>query len=200
MKQLAPAASALALILAACSPEAPAPADAPAAESPAAGAAVPAGIRAALLEDDGVTLTDPAGGAGRKLAFSEDAGDARTDVVAYVTRLNGGQPLRSGSNEECGAGAQTFVYLGDWFELAFIEDRLAGWTVSEGAPAAFATASGVHVGSTVAELRAAHPDVTVETNTLGPEFAAGEVYGFLSGTNDAATITSMWAGVNCVFR
>ena len=200
MKHLAPAASALALILAACSPEAPAPADAPAAEAPAADAAVPAGIQAALLEGDGVTRTDPAGGAGRKLAFTEDTGDAKTDVVAYVTRLNGGQPLRTGANEECGAGAQTFVYPGDGFELAFIEDRLAGWGVSENAPRGFATASGVHVGSTVAELRAAHPDVTITTDTLGPEFAVGEVYGFLSGTNDAATVKSMWAGVNCVFR
>lgn len=200
MKQLAPAASALALILAACSPEAPAPADAPAAESPAPGAPVPAGIQAALLEGDGVTLTDPAGGKGRKLTFGETGADAEADAVAFVTGLNGGQPLRRGSNDECGAGAQTFAYLGDYFELAFMEGKLAGWTVSEGAPRGFATASGVHVGSTLAELRAAHPDVTVTTDTLGPEFAAGEIYGFLSGTTDAATVTSMWAGVNCVFR
>jgi hypothetical protein len=196
MKQLVPAASALALILAACSPEAPAPADAPAAEAPAPGAPVPAGISAALLEADGVTLTNPGGGAGRKLTF----GQTEAEVVAFVTSLNGGQPLRLGSNEECGAGPLTFAYLGDWFELAFSEGQLAGWTASAGAPRGFATAAGVHVGSTLAELRAAHPDVTVTSDTLGPEFAAGEIYGFLSGTTDAATVTSLWAGVNCVFR
>lgn len=196
MKQLAPAASALALILAACSPEAPAPADAAPAEAPAPGAPAAAGISAALLEADGVTLANPGGGAGRKLTF----GETEADVVAFVTGLNGGQPLRRGANEECGAGAQTFAYLGDWFELAFMDGKLAGWTASEAPPRGFATASGVHVGSTLAELRAAHPDVTVTTDTLGPEFAAGEIYGFLSGTTDAATVTSMWAGVNCVFR
>lgn len=194
MKQLAPAASALALILAACSPEAPAPADAPAAEAP--GAPVPTGIREALFEADGVTLADPAGGAGRKLAF----GDAEAEVIAYVTGLNGGQPLRRGSNDECGAGPLTFAYLGNYFELAFSDGSLAGWGASETPPQGFATASGVHVGSTLAELRAAHPDVTVSEDTLGPEFAAGEIFGFLSGATDTATVTSMWAGVNCVFR
>ncbi|KQY84942.1 hypothetical protein [Brevundimonas sp. Root1423] len=198
MKQLVPAASALALILAACSPEAPPPADAPAAAAPAPGAPAPAGISTALLEADGVTLANPAGGADRKLTFGEAQTEA--DAVAFVAGLNGGQPLRRGSNEECGAGPLTFAYLGDWFELAFSDGQLAGWTASEGAPRGFATASGVHVGSTLAELRAAHPDVTVTTDTLGPEFAAGEIFGFLSGTTDAATVTSMWAGVNCVFR
>ena len=199
MKQLAPAASALALILAACSPEAPAPAEAPAAGTAAEepGAPVPTQPGEALLEADGFMPANPGGrGTGRKLTF----GESEAEVIAFVTRLRGDQPPRRDANAECGAGPLTFADWGDSFQLAFSEGEFAGWTAGEGAPRGFATASGVHVGSTLAELRAAHPDVTVSTDTLGPEFAAGEIYGFLSGTTDAATVTSMWAGVNCVFR
>ena len=195
MKQLAPAA-ALALLLAACSPEveAPAPADAPAA---APGAPVPTQPGEALLEADGFMPANPGGrGTGRKLSF----GETEPEVIAFITRLRGDQPPRRSSNAECGGGPLTFADWGDNLQLAFSEGQFAGWTAGEGAPRGFATASGIHVGSTLAELRAAHPDVTVSEDTLGPEFAAGEIHGFLSGTTDAAVVTGLSAGATCVFR
>ena len=200
MKQLAPAASALALILAACSPEAPAsaPADAPApAEAPAPGAPAPDAMGEALLEADGFMPANPGGrGTGRKLSF----GEPDAVVVDFITRLRGDQPPRRSSNAECGGGPLTFADWGDGFRLAFSEGRFAGWTAGESAPRGFTTVSGIHVGSTLAELRAAHPDVTVSEDTLGPEFSAGDIHGFLSGTTDAATVTTLWAGVSCMFR
>ena len=198
MKQLAPAA-ALALLLAACSPEAeaPAPADAPAAEAPTPGAPVPTQLGEALLEADGFMPANPGGrGTGRKLSF----GETEPEVIAFLSRLRGDQPPRRSSNADCGVGPLTFADWGDNLQLAFYDGEFAGWTAGEGAPRGFATVSGIHVGSTLAEIRAAHPDVTVSEDTLGPEFSIGEIHGFLSGTTDAAVVTSLWAGVNCVFR
>ncbi|WP_298747351.1 hypothetical protein [uncultured Brevundimonas sp.] len=190
MKQLAPVA-ALALLLAACSPEAPAPAEAPAA------ATAPTQPGEARLEADGFTPANPGGrGAGRKLGF----GEAEPEVIAFITRLRGDQPPRRDANAECPAGPLSFADWGDNFQLAFSEGRFAGWTAGEGAPRGFATVSGVHVGSTLAELRAAHPEVAVREDSLGPEFSAGDIHGTLSGAGDDAVVTTMWAGVNCVFR
>lgn len=191
MKQLiAPAA--LALLLAACSPEAPPPADAPAAPAEA-----PAAMGEALLEADGFMPANPGGhGTGRKLSF----GETEPEVIAFLTRLRDDQPPRRDANAECGAGPLTFADWGDNLQLAFSQGRFAGWTAGEGAPRGFATVSGIHVGSTLAEVRAAHPDVTVDEDTLGPEFSIGEIHGFLSGATDAAVVTGLWAGVNCVFR
>lgn len=197
MKQIiAPAA--LALLLAACGPEAPPPADAPApAEAAAPGAPAPTQLGEALLEADGFMPANPGGrGTGRKLTF----GETEPEVIAFLSRLRGDQPPRRSSNAECGAGPLTFADWGDNLQLAFSDGKFAGWTAGEGAPRGFATVSGVHVGSTLAEVRAAHPDVTVDEDTLGPEFSIGEIYGFLSGTTDDAVVTSLWAGVNCVFR
>lgn len=185
---------ALALILVACGPEATPPADAPAAE---ATAEAPDALGEALLEADGFMPANPGGhGTGRKLSF----GEAEPEVIAFITRLRGDQPPRRAANAECPAGPLTFADWGDNFQLAFSEGKFIGWTAGEGAPRGFSTVSGIHVGSTLTQLRAAHPDVVVREDSLGPEFAVGEIYGTLSGTGDDAVVTTMWAGVNCVFR
>lgn len=186
-----------ALLLAACSPEGPAPAEAPAAEAPAPGAPVPTELGEALLEADGFMPANPGGhGTGRKLSF----GEAEAEVIAFITRLRGEQPPRRASNAECPAGPLTFADWGDGFQLVFQDGEFAGWTAGEGAPRGFSTLSGVHVGSTLAELRAAHPDVMLREDSIGPEFSAGDIHGTLSGTGDDATVATLWAGVSCIFR
>src|SRR5690606_24679144 len=126
------------------------------------------------------------GGTGRKLSF----GEADTVVIDFLTRLRGDQPPRRAANAECPAGPLTFADWGDGFQLAFSEGEFAGWTAGEGAPRGFTTVGGVHVGSTLAELRAAHPEVEVREDSLGPEFSAGDIYGTLSGTGDDAVVTT----------
>lgn len=186
---LAAALPALVLTLAACGPEtpAPAPADAPA----------PAALGEALLEADGFMPANPGGrGTGRKVAF----GEGEAEVIAFMTRLRGGQAPTRSSNAECPSGPLTFADWGDGFQLAFADGRFAGWMATDAAPAGFATVSGVHVGSTLAEARTALPGLTVQQTTLGTEFAAGELFGFLSGAGDQARVTGLWAGVSCFFR
>ena len=194
MKPVPALSALLALALAACGPETagPPPADAPT----AAAAEGPARLGYAALEGDGFTPANPGGGESRKLAF----GEGEAEVIAFLTQLRGGQAPTRSSNAECGAGPLTFADWGDGFQLAFADGKFAGWVATDAAPAGFATASGVHVGSTLAEARTALPGLTVQQTTLGTEFAAGELFGFLSGAGDQARVTGLWAGASCFFR
>jgi hypothetical protein len=201
-RALTPAlALAAALGLVACSPAgdspAPAPAPAPADAPPAAAAPAPAGVTAILLEDDGLMPANAGGqGTGLKLAF----GAPRATVVSYLTGLHGGTAPTPGHNDECGAGAMDFADWGDDLTLAFQDGKFAGWWAGDQAPAGFSTVHDIHVGSTLAQVRAAWPDVEVRNDSIGPEFAAGDLFGTLSDTTPTATVTALWAGVSCIFR
>ncbi|MEY4339820.1 MAG: hypothetical protein RLZ14_1670, partial [Actinomycetota bacterium] len=67
-------------------------------------------------------------------------------------------------------------------------------------PFGLATSAGIGVGSTVAELRAAHPSATVNVadDISGPSFFIQEgLSGFLTGTTDADAIISFVGGYGC---
>ena len=197
----------LALGLAACSPPAEAPADAPAvpvagepaAPAPVAAPAAPGAPYApteALLAADSVTFPNPGGrGTGLNVAL----GRPQAEVIATLTQFRGAAPTVS-ENSECGAGPLTFARWGDGLSLLFQDGALAGWAAGDETPRGFKTLTGIGVGSTVAELRAAHPAVEVATNSLGPEFGADDVYGLATGSGPNATVTHLWAGVSCNFR
>lgn len=62
---------------------------------------------------------------------------------------------------------------------------------------------GLEVGVTLAELRAALPDVQVTEGSVGAEWSTagdGGLAGFLDGTDSASTVTSITAGVRCSAR
>lgn len=188
MRQIVLAAAAL-LAVAACSEPAAPPADAPApAESP-----TPAPPTEAVLEGDGFTPAQPNGGTALKLAF----GMPEADVSRFLTGLYGREPTRDGC-------ADTELVVLDWgsnVDFLFENGALAGWYASEGASEGFSTLSNIHVGSTLAEVRAAAPSVEVREDTVGPELSLpGDVYGFLNGTGDDARVTALYAGRACIFR
>ncbi|MBA4805224.1 MAG: hypothetical protein H2038_11280 [Brevundimonas sp.] len=189
----------VALALAACQPSAPPPADAPAEASAAAadGRPAPDAPGEALLEADGVTPANP-GGRGTALKFA--FGMPEADVVSAMSQMRGGQAPTRGANAECPVGPLTFADWGDDLQFVFADGRLAGWTAGDGAPRGFTTLAGIGVGSTVAELKAAYPEAQIREDSIGPEFAAGEIYGTLSGTGDDARVTGLWAGASCIFR
>lgn len=209
MKHLTPAlAAVLSLGLAACTPPAEAPADAPAPAAPVAApdaataapeapAAAPVAYapREALLGNDGLTFQNPGGrGTGLHIPF----GRPQAAVIATLTGFRGAAPNVS-RNTECGAGPLTFASWDDGLTLLFQDGVFAGWAAG-GTPRGFTTGSGIGIGSTMAQLRAAHPGIEVVTDSLGPEFAADDVYGIASGTRPTATVTHLWAGVSCNFR
>ena len=181
------------LALAACSQpaEAPAPADAPAATD----AAQPASFDASaggLLEADGLTPALPAGGTALKIPFGW--------TEAQVTEFLNGFWSRAPERGECAdLGLTTLTYGAD-LDLLFEGGRFAGYYAGEDAPETFSTIGDIHVGSTLAEIRAANPEVQVTEGSVGPEFGVGEVFGFLSGTGDDARVTGLYAGRACIFR
>jgi len=183
------------LVLSACepSPEAP-PTEADAAvESPLADApeetAQTAGI---ALDAEGLRLVDPATGSTRLLAFGSSF-----DAVDEALEAAYGAPDDTGRNEECGVGPLDYLTWGGLTVYA-AESAFSGWFANEQGDAP-ATMAGIGPGSSRADLDAAY-DVTVTEDTLGPEFQAGDLFGFLDDTAADGVVTGLWAGDNCFFR
>ena len=206
-----PAAASAILLLAACSPE-PAPPAADNRDSRVANSSAPPlgsssaslaplneAARAApslVVEGGGLRLLDRQSGAARPLAF----GLARAQVMQALEFRRGAE---TGTNSECGAGPLDHASWRDGLTLYFQHGRFVGWAVKApeqgAAQGAFATAAGIGLGSTRAELERAY-EAEVFESSLGTEFAAGKLFGLLDGTGARAKITTMWAGASCNFR
>ncbi len=147
-----------------------------------------------VLEPDGLGLVvGPA--SIRHLTFTA----ASADQVGAQLRAALGSGTTSPS-PDCGAGLSTFSSGG--LSVLLKGTTFLGWTYQAGrTPATARTADGIGVGSTLTELRAARPRVTVTTSTLGPEFVEpGGLSGLLTGTSGSATVTLLRAGQTCSFR
>lgn len=133
-------------------------------------------------------------------AFFFAAGQA--EVEAALARALGA-PLRSGSNEECGAGPIIFTDFAGGLTAHFQEARLVGWnwhlTQDGDRPATgiVTLAGALQVGSPRSIAEAAPGFAVVEGSTLGEEFALGDrIGGFIAG--DA--VEMLYAGMQCFFR
>ncbi len=152
--------------------------------------AEPAAIRV-VLRPDGLGFTD-GGSSSSSLAFGSDA----DTVKAAVDRALG----QGGdfATPDCGADVVTRQY--DGLFLLLDGDRFVGWVT--GSPG-LTTGDGIGVGATLAELRAAYPDLSVRESTLGVEWAAagdGGVFGFLEGSAETSRTTTVLAGQACLAR
>jgi hypothetical protein len=148
------------------------------------------GAPSIVLAPDGLTID---AGAPKRLAF----GGAQAGVLADVDAALG-QPKEQGSQEECPAGPLYHALYSSGLQVVFQNGEFVGWSAREGSP--FRTAQGIGPGSTASELKKAYPGATVEESSLGHEFAAGELYGVVTGPSDTATVEIMFAGTNCIFR
>jgi hypothetical protein len=132
-------------------------------------------------------------------------GDPTDEVVGALTAAYG--PVLERGNIACDSGSNEYVNFGG---LSTIHDdgSWAGWSYGTGREepvADLATAEGITLGSTLADLQAAYgADLNVLEEALGPEFFVGADYpglgGFLTGTDDADTVTILYAGDLCAFR
>ena len=168
----------------------PTAAPSPAAQEPAAEpSAEPAAPISVVLRPDGLGFTG-GGLPASVLPFGTDAATVRAATDRAL--LPGGEA----ATPDCGPGSSTVQHENLFLRLQ--DGEFVGW--STGTPG-LSTAEGIGVGSTLAELRAALPSVTVREDTLGPEWSIeGGVSGFLDGTADDSLVTGMGAGVLCLFR
>ncbi len=146
-----------------------------------------------LVEPDGLGFV----GAGdddtiSRLLFGSD----QTDVVATLSAALG-EPVESGTNQDCGVGPAEVISYPDGFVVTFTDGALVGWAVSGAAPR---TAAGIGVGSTVAEALAAVPGSSVVESTIGWELASEDLYALLSGPDADDTVETLFGGANCIFR
>ena len=186
---------AAALILSACSsgsnePSTPPPEPAPAEDSQPAAA-----LPRVVLDGAGLALISADTAAAKTLAF----GAAKADTIAALAAR--GAPALS-QNGECGAGPLEFAQWADGLQLVFQGGKFAGWSIDGRAAdaAQLRTAKGIGIGAPRAALSAAYPGTRVEQSTLGNEFSAGGLSGLLTDATAAATVSHLWAGVDCSFR
>ena len=126
----------------------------------------------------------------------------QTEVETALAKALGA-PLRSGSNNECGAGPITFTDFAGGLTAHFQEGRLVGWNwhlAQDGdrpASGVVRLAGEVQVGSPREVAEAAPGFAPVAGSTLGEEFALGQrIGGFIGG--DA--VEMLYAGTQCFFR
>ncbi len=126
----------------------------------------------------------------------------KTEVEAALARTLG-QPLRTGTNAECGAGPMVFTDFAGGLTAHFQDDRLVGWNWhapqdGDADPVGTVRLSGmVQLGNPRAVAAAAPGFSPVEGSTLGEEFALGQaIGGFIEG--DA--VDMLYAGTQCFFR
>jgi len=124
------------------------------------------------------------------------------EVEAALAKALGAM-LRTGQNNECGAGPVTFTDFPGGLTTHFQQGRLVGWNwhlAQDGDTPASGTvklAGEVQVGSARAVAEAAPGFALVEGSTLGEEFALGSnIGGFIA----ADKVEMLYAGTQCFFR
>ncbi len=156
---------------------------------------------ALALDGEGLRVFLLPSGSSRLVAF----GEARSTVVAAVSRLRGGVQPDVAENLECRATVATWPASG--LQLWFSSDsaaRFIGWSLGGRAPTdstapTLTTPSGIGLGSTRAALDSVYA-ARVARSSLGVEFTAGGIAGILASTRADATIQNLWAGQVCLAR
>jgi len=175
-------------------PSSSVPSAAPADPSPRSSSSTSAATPALLLED-GLGLVDPLSGSVSRAVLG-----GPVDAPLAVGLAAFGTP------PELDPTACTLDQRDSWVWpqglVVHARDGLfLGWTLRPGSPAAdvLTTASGIGIGSTGTALQAVY-DVTVESTSLGEEFAVGQLSGVLDAAGETGRVIALWGGDGCVAR
>ena len=155
-------------------------------------AAAPAARPVLVLAGDGV------GVGARTIKFDRTT---RAQAIALVTTALG-PPVKQGNHGDCAQDAIRYyaAFRGD-FELTFVGGKFVGWT-EDGTT--LHTAKGIAVGSTLAAVRRAYPDVETDEGDeanggLGASFQREDgPQGWLDGTRPTSKVIGLYAGVTCI--
>lgn len=189
-----------ALLVAACSGEAPAseePVPAANATEAASSDAVLVAAKAVeppklLIDGAGLRRRDPSNGGTPLVAW----GTPRATVDQMVGAALGVAVDKSLS-QECGAGPLEFSRFGP-LTLNYMDGGLVGWYLDGRSVAPLATVSGIGIGSTRAQVMDVLKPQLIEDSTLGDEFYSdGEGLG---GFFEDGKVASLYAGTTCFFR
>ena len=174
----------------------------PAADSVATPAAPATDSGAVLaLDGEGLRVFVLPSGSARLIPF----GEARSEVIAIVSRLRNGRDPEVVTNHECRSTVATWP--GSGLQLSFTPGpagRFIGWSLGGRARAdstipRLTTPSGIGLGSTRAALESVYV-ARVARSTLGVEFSAGGLAGVLASARADAPIRDLWAGQVCLAR
>lgn len=144
-----------------------------------------------VLAADGLDLAAP-GAALRRLPFRQTGSPVVRAAVEAALGLGERTELAG-----CGQGRRA-AYVFDGFRVLLDGDRFVGWT-EQGAPGrALATAQGLGLQSSLAELRAVLPDVEVVEGRVGTEWSGSGLSGRLDGPEGG--VVEISGGETCVAR
>lgn len=133
---------------------------------------------------------------GATFAFGGDGGEVVDAVTAVL-----GDPTDESDIAECPAGPATGAHWEGQLQLVLQEGAFVGWSME--AASTLTLADGLAIGSTLQDVRDRYPDITVDPeSTIGIELyseAAG-LSGIVTEDAPTGTVTSLWAGIVCIFR
>ncbi|MDH4075321.1 MAG: hypothetical protein OEW29_05235 [Acidimicrobiia bacterium] len=130
-------------------------------------------------------------------------GSGRDEVVTALEAVLGTSPTATPSSPECGNQADEQLRWPGQLAIDIRDDQMISWQLDRGSP--LTTVSGAGLGSTRAEVESAIV-IQVDETSLGTELATegsgegGGMGGLLTGPEDNATVTELWAGEICAFR
>ncbi len=130
-------------------------------------------------------------------------GTGRDEVFTTLEAVLGASPTATPSSPECGNQADEQLLWPGQLSVDIRDDHMISWQLDRQSP--LTTVSGVGLGSTRAEVESSIV-IMVDETSLGTEFATegggegGGMGGLLTGPEETATVTELWAGEICVFR